>query len=522
MTTFTTKKIISQKSNSGSSGGGTILGSVGATNGLVPFGNGTANTIQSSINFLYTESGLNSFFTVGNTRNDIPMFVTNRVAITTAFNTDFDPNIVSARTIPDSIITNSHGFVEATVFKSTTGNLANNAFTDNGILTDPTGGAGNYNHHASYQSQVKLNNTGTTGNLYFCADAPTVNNGILTNRYGFYFYDGVGTGTITNQYGLYVPTLAKGATTNEAIHVVSNPSYFGGAIKMVTTSGGANVIAPAMEWYHATTIKTSWIADKIINNTSELKFNVSTYNFAGYKEMLTLHGDDNNTNSDYALLNATKTFVGGTSTPTSILHISAGSATANTAPLQITNGQREAVARGGLYEYENNHYKTNNSLVRYGLGGTIKDFITDVANTNVTTEQDIYTYTTLANTLAMNGDKIDAEYGLQLTSTGGLTKQLRAYFGGTLIFDSGALSLSVATDFCVNLLIIRDGSTSVRCVATANTTGASTNAYAKVTKITGLTLSNTNILKVTGTVGTGAVAGDITGVCGMIEIKANA
>ena len=142
MTTFTTKKIISQKSNSGSSGGGTILGSVGATNGLVPFGNGTANTIQSSINFLYTESGLNSFFTVGNTRNDIPMFVTNRVAITTAFNTDFDPNIVSARTIPDSIITNSHGFVEATVFKSTTGNLANNAFTDNGILTDPTGGAG--------------------------------------------------------------------------------------------------------------------------------------------------------------------------------------------------------------------------------------------------------------------------------------------------------------------------------------------------------------------------------------------
>ena len=80
----------------------------------------------------------------------------------------------------------------------------------------------------------------------------------------------------------------------------------------------------------------------------------------------------------------------------------------------------------------------------------------------------------------------------------------------------------MATDFCVNLLIIRDGSTSVRCVATANTTGASTNAYAKVTKITGLTLSNTNILKVTGTVGTGAVAGDITGVCGMIEIKANA
>lgn len=205
--------------------------------------------------------------------------------------------------------------------------------------------------------------------------------------------------------------------------------------------------------------------------------------------------------------------------PTALLHIAAGTSTANTAPIQIINGTRETVARGGLTEYENNFYKTNNNLVRYALGGGIKDFITDVASPANTSENDIYTFTTIASTLSVNGDKVDAEYGLQLTSTGGITKQIKVYFGGTAIFDSGALSISASTDFCLNVLIIRDSATTVRCVVTANTTGAATNAFAKVTKVTGLTLSATNILKVTGTVGTGAVSGDVTGILGMVEVK---
>ena len=209
------------------------------------------------------------------------------------------------------------------------------------------------------------------------------------------------------------------------------------------------------------------------------------------------------------------------SAPTAKLHFQAGgTSTANTAPVQFTNGTRETTSRGGLIEYENNFYNTNNSLVRYGVGGVIKDFISDVATTTSTAETDLYTFTTIANTLAVNGDKIDAEYGLQLTNTGGITKQVRAYFAGTLIFDSGALSISSSTDFCLDVLVVRDSSTSVRCISRPTTTGAATNAYAKVTKITGLTLSSTNIIKITGTVGTGAVAGDITAITGMIEVKA--
>lgn len=293
---------------------GTINGSVGATSGLIPFGDGTVNTVTTTPYFKYKESGNNSYATIGSTVTGMPFFVSSREPIATAYYTDYDPNIVSARTIPDNIITNSHGFVEATVFKSTTPNLANNGFTDNGIMRDPTtGSAGSYNHHVAYQSQFKFNNTGTTLNYYFGSDFVTVNSGILTNRHGLYFFDAVGTGSITNQYALYVPTIAKGSSKNEAIHVESNPSFFGGAIRMSTTSGAANITNPAIEWYHATLppVKTSYITDKIINNTSELKFNVSLYNFTGYKEMLTLRGDDNNTSSDVATINSTKTVVTG-------------------------------------------------------------------------------------------------------------------------------------------------------------------------------------------------------------------
>lgn len=212
-------------------------------------------------------------------------------------------------------------------------------------------------------------------------------------------------------------------------------------------------------------------------------------------------------------------YFGATASPLSTVHVKAGTTSANTAPIQLDNGTRETTARAGVWEYENNFYKTDNSLNRYALGGVIKDFITDVGTPASTAETDLYTYTSLAGTLAVNGDKLDAEYALQLTSTGGITKQIRAYFGGTLIFDTGALSIGAATDFIVNAMIVRDSSTSVRCYVTANTTGATITAYAKVTKVTGLTLSGTNVLKITGTVGTGAAANDVKAIAGMIEKK---
>lgn len=141
------------------------------------------------------------------------------------------------------------------------------------------------------------------------------------------------------------------------------------------------------------------------------------------------------------------------------------------------------------------------------VGGAIFDHFADVGN-GTTVETDLYTDTLPQSTLGTNGDKITAEYGLIFANTTA-TKDVRVYFGGTKIFDAGALAGSLAVGMQVNVFIIRDGSTSIRYTVTAQDTGESTTSFATVGKLTGLTLSNTNILKITGQAGTGGANNDI-------------
>ena len=130
---------------------------------------------------------------------------------------------------------------------------------------------------------------------------------------------------------------------------------------------------------------------------------------------------------------------------------------------------------------------------------------------NVTTsETDLYSYTTAAGRLANNGDKLEAEYGGSFVSSGTATRQIKIYFGGTAIFDSGALTLSLSSAWTVYVTIIRVSSTVVRYMVSLTTQGAALSAYTAVGELTGLTLANTNILKITGTAaGVGASSNDI-------------
>lgn len=151
------------------------------------------------------------------------------------------------------------------------------------------------------------------------------------------------------------------------------------------------------------------------------------------------------------------------------------------------------------------------------VGGSIKDFNTDVGN-STTTETDIYSYTTEASILGTNNDKIRAEYGGIFVSSGTATRQVKVYFAGTAIFDSGALSISLNASWTISVLIIRVSSTVIRYKVELNTQGAALSAYTSVGELTGLTLSNTNILKLTGQAGgVGAATNDIVAKVGVIS-----
>jgi len=138
-------------------------------------------------------------------------------------------------------------------------------------------------------------------------------------------------------------------------------------------------------------------------------------------------------------------------------------------------------------------------------GGVIFDHFTDVGSVS-TTETDLYSDTVPKNTLGTNGDKLTATYGVVLANSTS-TKEVRVYFGGTAIFDTGALTITAASEIIINVLIIRDSSTSIRYSVWADTTGASVGTFAKVGKLTGLNLTtSTNILKITGQAGGAGVA----------------
>lgn len=132
---------------------------------------------------------------------------------------------------------------------------------------------------------------------------------------------------------------------------------------------------------------------------------------------------------------------------------------------------------------------------------------------NVTTvETDLFSYLSAAGELAVNGDRIEAQYSGIFVSSAIATRQLKVYFGGTAIFDTGALTLSLSSAWDVSVTIIRVDANTIRYAISMTTEGAALAAYTATGQLAGLTLGNTNILKLTGTAaGTGAATGDITG-----------
>lgn len=209
----------------------------------------------------------------------------------------------------------------------------------------------------------------------------------------------------------------------------------------------------------------------------------------------------------------------GVVTPTAVLHIKAGTATANTGQIKLDSGTKLTAAEPGVVEYNGNFYLSN-ATTRFSGGGVLPfDNYTDVTVGGA--ETDIYSATLLASTFNVNGDKVIAMYGGNFVTVGTELTQLKVYFAGTAIWDStGVAPATGTTSWKVLVSIIRKTSTSVVYTVSLNTTGATGYVYCTSSELTALTLSNTNILKITGTSsGVGSGVGDIVGKMGFIEIK---
>ena len=223
------------------------------------------------------------------------------------------------------------------------------------------------------------------------------------------------------------------------------------------------------------------------------------------------------TNSYSAIFEGGNVGVGVTA-PTAVLHLKAGTATANTAPLKLNSGTKLTTAEAGVHEYNGNHLLTN-AAVRFPVGGTLFDFFADVTVGGA--EADIFSATLAANTFNGNGDKVVASYGGNFVTGGTELTDLLVKFAGTTIWDSTGLAPATGTtSWRVNAELIRVSSTVIRYTVSLNTTGASGYVYCTVGELTGLTLSGTNILLLRGSSsGVGSGSGDIVGKMGSIDFR---
>lgn len=151
------------------------------------------------------------------------------------------------------------------------------------------------------------------------------------------------------------------------------------------------------------------------------------------------------------------------------------------------------------------------------------DHFTD-ANNSGSSETDLYSDTIAAAQLSANGEKIVAQYGGIYTGSATATQELKVYFGGTAILDSGALAIGAVTAYWdISVTIIRVSSSVVRCSVSYTSNSTALSSTSSYTEVTGLTLANTQILKITGTsAGVGAGSDQITAKEGFVEFKPSA
>lgn len=200
---------------------------------------------------------------------------------------------------------------------------------------------------------------------------------------------------------------------------------------------------------------------------------------------------------------------------------STGSNTIIRAGLGATTGMLTLSGSTLLSTFDSSLRVKAGSSSSYGkVGGVIFDHFADVGNVG-TGEDDLYSDTVAASILSVDGNKLTAQYGGIFTGAAASTQDLRVYFAGTKIYDSGALSIGVATNsWTIYVTIIRESSSVVRCNVSVSTDFATLFPYSAYTRITGLTLTNTQILKITGeAAGVGAVNNQIVAKEAYVEFK---
>jgi hypothetical protein len=117
-------------------------------------------------------------------------------------------------------------------------------------------------------------------------------------------------------------------------------------------------------------------------------------------------------------------------------------------------------------------------------------------------EDDLFSYTLPASTFSADTQTIQANFAGFIIGHASGTRTIKIYFGGTNIFTSGALAETTNCSWTASVLLIRSSSSAVKY--RVDFVRRTTTSTMTVSAVTGLTLTNTQIFKVTGESSTAA------------------
>lgn len=407
---------------------------------------------------------------------------------------------ISGATAGGLAITGGTAVTDSIIFKGTTGN----GTATNGALIFNVGNNGATNAMTIRNNgNIGIGVASPTGQLEVKQTATAT--GALK---GIVFTGAVNTNqTLSTEIpSLYINAAgrqwATGALTTQREVLITQPTYSFVGASTITNAATVGIAGAPIKSTNAT-----------ITNTHGLLIGAGAVSTATNSYGLTVNAQTGATN------NYAAQFLGGNvgirSSGTNImayLQIGAGTATAGTAPLCFVAGPNTSTAVKGEMTYDSSYYLTKESALRFGVGGIAKVFSGD-ANNSGTGETDLYSWTSPAYALARLNEILEAEFVIK-TNDATATHTLQVYFAGTSLLTVGFAS--VVQDARFKVTIIRTGSTTARANVSVTTSGNLSKSVQ--TDLTGLTLSGTNILKITGQA-TGATGGsnDITAKMGVIK-----
>jgi hypothetical protein len=134
------------------------------------------------------------------------------------------------------------------------------------------------------------------------------------------------------------------------------------------------------------------------------------------------------------------------------------------------------------------------------------------AGTSAAVEQDLYSDTLAAGQFAADGDCVYVDFTVQYANAVA-TRRVRYYVAGTVVYDTGAVAAAGNTTGNGWVWIVREDASTLRVTSSGlgNNNTSGTVVASAYNRITGLTLANTQILKITGQSSL-AAANDITAV----------